>query len=426
MKKTTLIFLVSLCIFLGGCVLTAGCIAMGGPTQIIWTTTGLRGSHSLPASFSHWIDGIFWESSMEGRIEDAADRVDEAIDRVIGAGGRMEDRFENWLEGLEGFEDWEDDDWFDPSRHLIEAKKTETFSSIDGKLVDADLILVESDCWQVSYVLPKERGLEVLQVENGVLCLKQKKDFVVVGIPGKYRSQIVVSYPRGACPEKINLSSVSGDLKVSRAGVKEVDFQSVSGNFIAENTAALETCGIATTSGDADLSGQTGLKQFSMQTTSGDLSLEGVTFSGDAFEFTSTSGDVGLTECRFDNTQPVRIVSTSGDFYLKGIWTKGVSLKSTSGDMEGEGLKCGEMDVSSTSGSIDLSGALNSVSFTTISGDVRLKTTLPETQYRYSLSSGGRIQVNGERKERKFEQDGSPYSIQGTSGSGMIEIQTEK
>lgn len=50
MKKTTLIFLVSLCIFLGGCVLTAGCIAMGGPTQIIWTTTGLRGEPQ-PAGF---------------------------------------------------------------------------------------------------------------------------------------------------------------------------------------------------------------------------------------------------------------------------------------------------------------------------------------------------------------------------------------
>lgn len=426
MKKTTLIFLVSLCIFLGGCVLTAGCIAMGGPTQIIWTTTGLRGSHSLPASFSHWIDGIFWESSMEGRIEDAADRVDEAIDRVIGAGGRMEDRFENWLEGLEGFEDWEDDDWFDPSRHLIEAKKTETFSSIDGKLVDADLILVESDCWQVSYVLPKERGLEVLQVENGVLCLRQKEARAFSFYTGNYRSRIVVSYPKGSSLERIRAASVSGDLNIDRASVKEIDFQATSGDFTAKETAALESCEITTTSGDGELSGQTGLKRFRMETTSGDLSLESVVFSGETFEFSSTSGDLDLVECRLDNTQPVRISTTSGDFLLKGVWANAVNLESTSGDMEGEGLKCGEMDVSSTSGSIDLSGVLNSVSFATISGDIRLKTTLRESQYRYSLSSGGRIQVNGERKERKFEQDGSPYSIQGTSGSGMIEIQTEK
>lgn len=426
MKKTTLIFLVSLCIFLGGCVLTAGCIAMGGPTHFIWTPTGVKSVRSWPGSFSQWLDQFIQSHRAADQIEDAvdrigeaADRAGEAVDRALGTGSWMGNGNFDW--DLDG-----EEDWYDPSRHTSGSEETEAFSAIEADLVCADLVLVESDCWQVSYILPKERDLEFLQVENGVLRLRQKEARAFSFYTGNYRSRIVVSYPKGSSLERIRAASVSGDLNIDRASVKEIDFQATSGDFTAKETAALESCEITTTSGDGELSGQTGLKRFRMETTSGDLSLESVVFSGETFEFSSTSGDLDLVECRLDNTQPVRISTTSGDFLLKGVWANAVNLESTSGDMEGEGLKCGEMNLSSTSGRIDLSGTLNSVSFATISGDIRLKTTLRESQYRYALSSGGRIQVNGGRKERKFEQGGSPYFIQGTSKSGMIEIQTEK
>ncbi len=105
-------------------------------------------------------------------------------------------------------------------------------------------------------------------------------------------------------------------------------------------------------------------------------------FDGDA-SFNSVSGEMTLRDLH----GKIKAVTVSGNLELADL-TGELSLNSVSGDIRGKNIT-GPMDVDTVSGQVLLDGAvLSSVKATSVSGDVKIETSLGDGPYKFNSVSG--------------------------------------
>lgn len=169
-----------------------------------------------------------------------------------------------------------------------------------------------------------------------------------------------------------------------------------------------------TTSGDIGLDEVIG--NLVVETTSGDVSIDNLQGDG---KITTTSGDKKISNIQ----GKVHASGTSGATYVYNV-IGNVALSSTSGNTTLKMIK-GSVDVSSTSGNIYAQKLLvtNHSRFALISGNLKMDLSNPYDDLKFQLVTGtGRISVNGNSFENKYLEGDGPIVIDGTTGSGNLDL----
>lgn len=178
------------------------------------------------------------------------------------------------------------------------------------------------------------------------------------------RSSITISVP-ASYKDKIRIGTASGDIKVvGDLDVSSVDFESASGDIYTDKIKA-DSVKLLSVSGNIKSKAVEGT--CALKTTSGDLYIDDFNGSGSA---KSVSGEVN---CKLSNlTGSLDINSISGNVSLTtgdNISAK-ATVKSVSGDINTEipMISTGKHNANITIGS-----GTNSISVSTVSGDINLK-----------------------------------------------------
>ncbi|HZX05983.1 DUF4097 family beta strand repeat-containing protein [Kribbella sp.] len=142
---------------------------------------------------------------------------------------------------------------------------------------------------------------------------------------------------------------------------------------------------------------------------SGDVQLTGV----GGVDAKSTSGKLELRDIDGDVNLDVR----SGDVSVHGLNGK-LDVKANSGDIEGKDLKGGPVDVETTSGDIELNLAeADDVNAKGTSGNIEI--TAPGTDYKVTTDSR-----HGDVNNNLGNTDSGSHSVSATTTSGDIELKT--
>lgn len=162
-------------------------------------------------------------------------------------------------------------------------------------------------------------------------------------------------------------------IRVPRKELELFNVSLVSGNGEAEDIHA-EKVNLKTVSGDLKIISLTTSDTLSVSVVSGDVKLEKVIAKG--FEISMVSGDLKLNQAKFD--EAIHIGTVSGDANVKDMKCPGLSINTVSGDFNGKEVYC------------------ESVSLKSISGDVNIKNsnTDIEIQIKDKKSLSGKVTIN--------------------------------
>lgn len=221
-------------------------------------------------------------------------------------------------------------------------------------IVSDDLVLESSNQDTVEVYMKKIKNPEDYEVkmEDGKFSLelvRKKKGYIFNNKSG----YILIKYPNEKRLEKVDLTSVSGEVKIT--------------NLEAEKGL------IKTTSGDSNIF-DIDCKEVKIQTVSGDAKVHKI--SSKDCDLSSVSGDFEAEDLTIENK--LYCNSVSGDFVVtKATCSKG-TFQTVSGDMRGVNFYPQELTLQSVSGDItieneDQSHIINIVKKRTLSGDIKIK-----------------------------------------------------
>lgn len=257
----------------------------------------------------------------------------------------------------------------DPALSPIREIRMEHMSSADVIVCASRDHLIHVECSEPKLTL-------MTGIENGVLTIalsEQKQEKVKEEIKFSLEDGFDLS-SLGKLFEKLAKRFVSVNnsidaeitLEIPAAICPDVRISTTSGNVTAEPL-MLERMQINTVSGDVEMDALT-CRTLTITTTSGHLALDNLDVK-EHLLLTSVSGDMEMDASRADT---LKIHTTSGDIVTHRCnIASSASVKTTSGDAEWMN-SVPELSVVSLSGDLHLSGALQNVHFSTISGDVQV------------------------------------------------------
>lgn len=314
-------------------------------------------------------------------LREAGISEDDAIHAVIESLNGMEEMLSDYpRKGSEPvnaseateIEDMEDNScgWsHDPAQSPIREIRMEHMASADVMICASQDQLVHVECSNPDLTL-------MTGMENGVLTIalsEQKPKDAKAEIKFSLEDGFDLS-SLGRMFEKLAKRFVSANnaieaeitLEIPAAICPELRISTTSGNVTMEPL-TLERLQINTTSGDVEMDALSS-RSLTITTTSGHLALDNLDVKENLL-LTSVSGDM---EMDTSQTDTLKIHTTSGDITThKCSVASSASVKTTSGDIEWMN-SVPELSAVSVSGDLHLSGAFQTVHFSTISGDVQL------------------------------------------------------
>ncbi len=226
-----------------------------------------------------------------------------------------------------------------------------------------DIRLVPSEspsAVRVTYDQTRDNQFTITE-ENGRLTFRETAGSVNIGFNFSVdleENVILVEYPAAQPFRRLDVSSVSGDVRSEVPAAGEVSVSTTSGDLY---TAALEA---------------------------------------DSFSASSISGEMRLGAVRAGT---IELASTSGDLRWEALDADTVRISSISGRLEGAVLG-GKLTVGTTSGDIALNADVAETSINTTSGEVELK--LASAAYRTDIST-----VSGDARigSTNYDDDDLPF-----------------
>ncbi len=235
--------------------------------------------------------------------------------------------------------------------------------AIDASLMTEDITISTYGEKDVSVrVFSKNKGyMPNIFVENGTLFIKRENFWNNIFFTKRISAQIKVFVPAEQLLD-INVSTVSGDIKLEVRKSKEVALNTASGDI--------------NSTGDFDL--------IKVQTASGDIDVKG---TGEIAHLETASGDIEAT----GTIKALELQTASGDIEASGDFTV-AKLNTASGDIELAGKVLEEIKAHTASGDIEISlknMPVNGAKLKAVSGDQTIK--LPQNDgfmLDYSTLSG--------------------------------------
>lgn len=224
-----------------------------------------------------------------------------------------------------------------------------------------------------------------------------------------------VQVPAFAHLERVEVQTGSGDVGVNDVTTDALEVSSRSGDLTVElpGDRMLKHIELRTTSGDAEV--RLSAKEAQLHSMSGDLRFAG---AARTLDISSTSGDVTV-KLEADTCEKCSVRSVSGDVECTGA-ARVMSAGSTSGDIE-LNTTSEEVSFSSVSGDVNVKSRndrLRSVEGHTVSGDVTIR--LPESVRGADVSFST---TSGDVRQKVPYVEGAPLRIRLQTVSGLIDVE---
>ncbi len=287
---------------------------------------------------------------------------------------------------------------------IRESLMLEPFTGIDVQVINADIIIKDSDTWQVSYALHEDVQLKALEVRNNTLYVKTEKAResgiqIDWGWGNSHYYYIEISMPLDQRLQEVNIRTISGDIETpSIIAQSDISLSTTSGDIEIDSIEAA-SIQINTISGDIELNHVT-TPLMNTSTTSGDIEI----LNGSIGEFSgkSISGEISL----YGEVDTFTMQTTSGDIELYRIISSLVSASTVSGNIDIQGSIQERGSIFSTSGNVTIM----------LEHEATLQTT----------SRSGTTRWNGKKYTSTYiETDSEKPILQVNTTSGDIDIYTE-
>ena len=224
-----------------------------------------------------------------------------------------------------------------------------------------------------------------------------------------------VQVPASVRLEQVEVRTASGDVSVNDVTTDALDVSSRSGDLTVAlpGDRMLRHAELRTTSGDAEA--RLSAKEAALHSMSGDLRFVG---AARALDISSTSGDVTV-KLEEDACEKCSVRSVSGDVECTGV-ARQMTAGTTSGDIE-LNTTSEEVSFSSVSGDVNVKSRndrLRSVEGRTVSGDVIIR--LPESVKGADVSFST---TSGDVRQKVPYVEGAPLRISLQTVSGLIDVE---
>jgi DUF4097 and DUF4098 domain-containing protein YvlB len=263
------------------------------------------------------------------------------------------------------------------SEQNIKYEKSLTIESISANInVWVDDSLNEA---KVVYNTKEDGELEITSKSNGNTIIEEKVKNKLINIKFDNETPTISVYLPTKEIGDLSIKSISGRIET---------FSDLKGKDILLNS----------TSGDINLLSIVAEDKLEIKTTSSDISIDNI--EAKQVEFTTKSGSIDVDNIESDN---LTLSSISGDIDISSINSKVLNSSSISSDIEFDDINVSD-----------------SISITSVSGEVDLK--LLEKEYKYIVTTTtGDISINNKEYEKSYKTDsGTPLEV--TSIFGDINI----
>lgn len=234
----------------------------------------------------------------------------------------------------------------------VMTKQLSSFKNIDVSTDSIRIELIKSDRNEIEYVVHDQQKVSVCDVIDDTLTFKTNTKFTLMMFSFE-ESYVKIYYKDDNQLENVSLQTTSGSVYVNDVNAKKLVTKSTSGAQNISNIVA---------------------NDFTVNGTSGSIKLNNV------------------------NCDEVSVENTSGSIKVDDITSKNIYVKNTSGSIKLYDVNSNKTTLKGTSGSIYLQGELKGkTQVKNTSGSVRVHTSLPKSDYGYSLSTtSGSTKVNDE------------------------------
>ncbi len=236
------------------------------------------------------------------------------------------------------------------SYNRVTYRPEENFDSVDVSDVDADVRILPATDGACSVVCDEtSRRSCIVEVEGGALTVRREKKWYDYIVNINLVPQELTVYLPNEAYARMQVKSVSGDVRIEGVGAEEIGLRTVSGGIDLEGV-ALGALDAKTTSGAVRMRDSVAAGNVRIQTVSGAIDLEGVELG--ALDADITSGAVRMRDSIA--TGAVRIQTVSGGIRLDGSDASDFDLKTVSGSIKGELMSGKVFSVHSVSGAVDV------------------------------------------------------------------------
>ncbi len=288
-----------------------------------------------------------------------------------------------------------------------------SFESIDLSAADADIEIVESDHYGISYQVMTENNFSY-EVKNNTLKITQAYkssgsnfNFMFFGFNTDMRDfkkvYITVYVPANTSLDIVSVFNSYGAVKLSNISSNSISLDADSGNIVLSDitTNSIE---IYDGYGDIDLLGVTS-PSISLNASSGDIKLENI--ETEQLGIKSGYGDLDMQQVL---TNSADITMSSGAVNMKDVTASMTQIDSGYGDVNGNNISIGDAVMKLDSGKLKLDMlTMNCITVQSGYGDVLMNIDSPISDYYCDLYSGyGTVEIDKTDMSSRYQSLNQP------------------
>lgn len=311
---------------------------------------------------------------------------------------------------------------YDNMKRISEEITPGEFNSMQVSSASADIRLIESDSFRVTYNLSERFTVNDVSVINGTLQVDvQNRGYLTLFNFDFFnkapKDEILIYYPSSTKFDTVDLYTSSGEINGKNLEAVTAKFKISSGNCNINGLTGTDMIA-SITSGEMRLADLT-LDTLDANTSSGYIQLDQVSAKNN-LQISTTSGYAKLTGI---DAGDITVNVSSGDVRVEDCTAASLKGKITSGSFYGGQMKLNGVDYRISSGNVDLIGEFRGTNVLhTTSGNVRVENSLPETECSYRLSAtSGSTRVN-HNDSIGVIRDGAENTYDFSASSGNIDL----